>query len=626
MPDQVVKTTLVVNANASGMKSIGEALDELISKAKELNDLLGGIKVGGGEGAGAGGKGGKGGASGGSSWDQPQPGGEGEGGADSGGGGKGRKRRRKGGASGGSTGEGDGGGDSGGDDDGLTDGEKQAKRTRQRLGYAVAVGTGMLARSVKSHYIAYHEGMYGAQATEAAGEFSGDIYQHATAFRQASAQREQAQLRHSSGWAKANVAASGGQMLGAGLMMVPSLPTVLAGLGILAGSTILGGVAGKKIAQSGAEIDTETAKQVAAINALQRRQELTMSLVGMQFKNLAFGVRFSEDYKDILSAGTARGFAPLETQALTNRYMAAGGSLKRGGATIDDFLFYHQNYNIAPETMGRIETAFAPGGGAILGGGAALPTQRGPSGAGGAAGIPAAAAAILNPPGPTDTLSGIINQIVNAGTNAGVPVARADEWLQRGGRYLMQGAERNINIPGSSLVDTMNYLPTSVKGFARMAGAENMRATGVSMADELGNMMMPQDLARGLLMANIVGKGGGPADWQKQMTDPSAFAGNMADIYAQMPDMLKQFFVQSTTGLMGVSDFGPDAGGQTDVDRSADVGASNIRDTMQKAAKNQELYIATIKETTDQLDKLNVQIRTAIDNMKAYGDKLFVQP
>lgn len=617
MPDQVVKTTLVVNADASGMKSIGKALDELISKAKELNDLLGGIKVGEGEGAGAGGKGGKGGASGGSSWDQPQPGGEGEGGADSGGGGKGRKRRRKGGASGGSTGEGDGGGDSG-DDDGLTDGEKQAKKNRQRLGYAAAVGVGMLARSVKSHYIAYHEGMYGAQATEAAGAYSGDIYEQALTYRQAQAQREQAQLRHGSGLAMLNIASSGVGMAGQGLMMVGGPLTKAIGLGLAALGMFGGMEAGRQIAAQGAEIDTETAKQNAAINTARRMQDYTMQLLTAQRDVIAFGARNTNQFSEAIDYGATLGYTPSETQALANRYLTAGGHMYSGFDGVrrprHDFLWYHQNFGISPETTGAFETTFDPGGGALPEIKKSYTSSWG------------ATVRWTTPNTAGEVARDALNAAINAARSVGVPQARMDEWVARNTQYLRAGAERNVNIAPLSFTDTMNYLPTSVQGFARAAGAENMRNTGMGMADDLGDMMMPQDLARGLMMANIVGKGGGPADWQKQMTDPNAFAGNMADIYNQMPDMLKPFFLQSTTGLIGVEDFGKGKGGTTSTEYPKGVAteeASDIRDVTAKFAAQQKLYIQSIADATKSLEKFNDAIIDAILNVQTYKDVVF---
>lgn len=618
MPDQVVKTTLVVNANASGMKSIGEALDELISKAKELNDLLGGIKVGGGEGAGAGGKGGKGGASGGSSWDQPQPGGEGEGGADSGGGGKGRKRRRKGGASGGSTGEGDGGGDSGDDDDGLTDGEKRAKKNRQRLGYAAAVGVGMLARSVKSHYTAYYEGMYGAQATEAAGAYSGDIYQQAIAYRQAQAQREQSQLRHASGWAALNIASGAAGMAGSGIMMLPGLIPKLVGGAVTALGMFGGMAAGQQIATQGAEIDVETAKQNAAINTASRMQDSTMQLLTAQRDVIAFGARNTNQFSEAIDYGATLGYTPYETQAMANRYLTAGGHMYPGFDGVrrprHDFLWYRQNFGISPETTGAFEATFDPGGGALPEYKTSYTSSWGQT----------FSSTVPNTAG--EVARDALNAAINAARSVGVPQARMDEWVARNTQYLRAGAERNVNIAPFSFTDTMNYLPTSVQGFARAAGAENMRNTGMGMADDLGNMMMPQDLARGLMMANIVGKGGGPADWQKQMTDPNAVAGNISDLYNQMPDMLKPFFLQSTTGLIGVEDFGKGKGGTTSTEYPKGVAteeASDIRDVTAKFAAQQKLYIQSIADATKYLEKFNDAILSAILNVEVYKDVVF---
>lgn len=616
--DQVVKTTLVVNANATGMKSIGEALDELITKAKELNDLLAGIRVGGGEEGAAAGKGGKGGASGGVSWQQPQPGDEGEGG---GGGGGGGKRKRKRGASGGGTGDGEGGDEGGGAEGGGSEADKEKKKNNQRLGYATAVGVGMLARSAKSHYVAYHEGMYGSQATEAAGAYSGDIFQQATAYTQAQAQREQATLRHASPWAVANIAASGGGVLGSALTMLPGIWSKVAGLGLTALSTGVGGWAGRNIAAQGAEIDVEAAKKNSAINTLQRMQDSTMQLLTAQRDMIAFGARNTEQFSRVIDYGIKLGFTPIETQGMTNKYLSAGGHMYADASGVrrpgTSFLSYKQDFNIDPGTTGAFESAFDPGGGAnsnytypITHHGQKLGSWTTNNADGGLA-------------------RGAQNASINAARAAGVQPARMDEWVGRNASYLRAGAERNVNIAPFSFVDTMNYLPTSVQGFARAAGTENMRNTGMSMADELGNLMMPQELARGLMMANIVGKGGGPADWQKQMTDPDAFAGNMSDIYAQLPDMLKPFFLQSTTGLIGVDNFGEGIGGTKETgypDDSAGTQDSDIRKATSQFARNEKQYILSIDKVTENLEKFAVTIQRAIENMEKYEKEAFRFP
>ena len=617
--DQVVKTTLVVNANATSLKSVGEALDELITKAKELNDLLAGIRVGGGEKGAAAGKGGKGGASGGVSWQQPQPGDEGEGG----GGGGGGKRKRKRGASGGGTGDGEGG-DEGGVPGGLGGGseaDKEKKKNNQRLGYATAVGVGMLARSIKSHSVAYHEGMYGSQVTEAAGAYSGDIFQQAAAYTQAQAQREQAELRHASPWAVANVLASGGGLLGSGLMMLPGTWTKVAGLGLQVLSTGVGAWAGRNIAAQGAEIGVEAAKKNAAINTAQRMQDMTMDLLKMQRNVIALGARDTSDFSSVINAGEARGYTAIETQDLTNRYLTAGGRMFKGGPNID-FLRYHTDFNISPETTGSFESAFHPGGGAIPG-----YTPPAASQPWWVQGTVLAGASVNNNLGRVATDAQ--NASINAARAAGVQPARMDEWVGRNASYLRAGAERNVNIAPFSFTDTMNYLPTSVQGFARAAGAENMRNTGMSMADELGNLMMPQELARGLMMANIVGKGGGPSDWQKQMTDPNAIAGNVSDIYAQLPDMLKPFFLQSTTGLIGVDNFGKDIGGTTSTDYPKDTAStepSDIRKAMAVFAENQNRYILEINKVIDNLKKFSTAIDISIANIEKYGDLIHTIP
>jgi hypothetical protein len=350
-------------------------------------------------------------------------------------------------------------------------------------------------------------------------------------------------------------------------------------------------------------------------------QDSTMQLLTAQRDMIAFGARNTEQFSPVIDSGIKLGFTPLETQGMTNKYLSAGGHMYADASGVRrpyaDFLRYKQDFNIDPGTtgaLGAFESAFDPGGGAIS-------NYTYPTGVGSGTWT-------------TNNADGglaveVQNASINAARAAGVQPARMDEWVGRNASYLRAGAERNVNIAPYSFVDTMNYLPTSVQGFARAAGTENMRNTGMSMADELGNLMMPQELARGLMMANIVGKGGGPADWQKQMTDPDAFAGNMSDIYAQLPDMLKPFFLQSTTGLIGVDNFGEGIGGTKKTgypDDSAGTQDSDIRKATSQYARNEKQYLLSIDKVTEYLEKFSVTIQRAIENMEKYEKEAFRFP
>jgi len=622
--DQIVKTTLVVNGQLNGSDSIEKVLEGLITKAKELDSILNGLKFPDTSGlSGAGGRG-RGGASGGSSVDQTQQG-QGDGGTSGGAGGGGRKRR-KGGASGGTSAD--------GDDSDLTPEEKEKededkrkaaahKRRMQKMTYAGAVGVGMLARSISSRFTGYYEGTEGARAVEAAGIYSGDVFQMAQGIRQAQAMRQQAQLRNMSGWSWMGVGSSALQMAGTSVMMMGGLPGVLGGLALTGLGTAGQMIAGRQIATKGADIDTQTAKTMAAINTLQQIQNQTTQLVTLQRNTIAFGGERLGQNLETIRRGTKFGFAPTETQSMTNRFLAAGGRLEKdiNGQTNPtlDFIKYQIYGNVSPETLGKFERGFYPGGGAKSF--VTIPNY-----------VPnPATLGIAN--SSTDNAKLSLNAITNAATYAGVPTARLDEWINRSSAYMQKYAERNVSASPFAQTDIMSYLPEGVKGFARQAGTENLADFGMSMADQLNEMVMPQELVRGLLFAKVAGQGGGPSDWKRKLADKSYMADAISQQMGMLPNMLKEPFMQATTGLLGVKKFKKGTSKATDVTAPPEIVSppnagqpQEIQDLAQKMAENQALYIQSLKDTSELMDEMGAAIKRAIVNLDKFDLQSLISP
>jgi len=93
--------------------------------------------------------------------------------------------------------------------------------------------------------------------------------------------------------------------------------------------------------------------------------------------------------------------------------------------------------------------------------------------------------------------------------------------------------------------------------------------------------------------------------------------------------MLKPFFLQSTTGLIGVDNFGEGIGGTKKTgypDDSAGTQDSDIRKATSQFARNEKQYILSIDKVTENLEKFAVTIQRAIENMEKYEKEAFRFP
>ena len=611
MADQIVKTTLVINADDKGsMDTVGAVLDELIKKAERLSSILENLKLG--DLSGLGGAKGGGGGSGGASWKQPKP--EDVPGAtkpkvpktttpDDGGGGGG---------------EGGEGGASGGK---STDEKEQPlwRKYAQKGQYAAAVGLGMAARSATSKMVGYEQGMQSARSIETGATYSGDAFQMAQGLRQAEATRQHAAIRTSKE-SFLGVGGSGLQMAGTGAMMLGGPVGLIAGVVALAVGGVLQYASGKGVAKLGADIDVETTKQTSALKTLQQIQTQSMQMFTMQRGTIAFGGGREGQYNAFLDQGANLGFTPQESQTMTNKFLSSGGQTRtmkakwgtKGQEYVSPNQIDYQRYqlygNVAPETLGGFNRGFYPGGGADA-------SRMDTSGY-----EQMQALTTVGVPNDANFRAGsaqkmALNATTNAAINAGIPTARWDEYHKRAGGFMQRYAERNVNIDPLAQAKIDSYIPQPIKGLARTAGAENVASFGMSMADQLNEMVMPQQLARGIMMADVVGEGGEIDLWKRKMSDPIYMAKRVAGMNEEMPDMLKGSFIQTITGLFDAGEFKKGAGFSVDTSKPEKIykdGDEEIIKPLKKFSEIQRLYIKSIAEATDVLNIMTKAIEKAL--------------
>lgn len=472
---------------------------------------------------------------------------------------------------------------------------------------AAAVGATGLAGYMLGHSVMAAGGaistLYGADAPLAAGMYSGNAFQAASAMSQYRATRQVAGYQGISAGVGALAGAgslAGGAMLmgGAGAAGVAGAAGAAnawnpVGWGLIAGAALL--QIANKWGESAAiaEVSTRTAKEQAAISRLEsvtgKRTALSMSILG----GMPYGANLGAE--ELGRLGNTYGLSAANMQDRATAFRRAGGGTGLDVAQIREL---ELGLGIGAEQSGRFFKSFRPGMGATS----------------------------------TQGAQTNLETLFAVGMASGLDESRLPELMDRAASYLQAMGEQGIQIRAESLTQLASDLQAvGLQGMQGMRAAEGMRSFGQGMLGSLTNSMAPRELVEGLVASRIYGQKGGPAAWTKTMEDPEAMSRIFSDVIRSSPEVMRPFLASQISGLApgAAGKLGNWRPGSTTpaVDdlgisgRAARVLGSDemVAVRAQATRDNAETLALTIEQLVPAFDALLKFLQASLANMQATG-------
>jgi hypothetical protein len=486
-----------------------------------------------------------------------------------------------------------------------------------RMRYGIGMGLGLVAHGVTSQWSKYWSTSFSAQPVLAAGMYSGDYFQMLQSQREAEALQQTARLGRN--YAPAMVASQGMMGLGMAAAMAATGPIGwgVAGVGLIGGTT-LNMLGSYRQTEGQAAIDSQTAKVLARIRTGQRMQTSTEDVAMSAMGAIKYAGDFGAGFASLRQVdawrwlGGERGFGARQSIDRQLAFLQAGGRFgsphiattsNYSGSTADPGLglsgrIYdlEQRYGISAGTAGLVERALMPGGGA-RGAGTSVTVAEGAG-------------------------SRWMDYTIGVAQRMGVGPQRMDEFVRRTAMLEQQYAERGAETPYGTAPWMLNTFNPGMQGMTTLSAAESMRATGVSLGDQLTESIMPQRLTNALLMTRVIGEGGGPLDWSKKLFDQGYMRKQYNKTGELLPDMLRPFFdAQVTNTVPELADTRIYSTVRPKPTEPTSPGAEDLEALAKLKAKEENLLIrnweTAVSTMTEKLNALVIAIENATFDLSA---------